>query len=146
MMEALIQQAKDLVTKLTEKLGNVTKQSEELATARNMVEAQKADQQTYAAELAGREVECRKVEDAQSLMANAKAMALDVQDDRAKLNGEAEKLELEKKKVNAQKADQANDQGIIDQGNLVLRKGNDKLKEDQANMKDKILEELKAKV
>ena len=142
-MEELIQQAKDLVINLRDKLANVTKQSEELSTARNMVEAQKADQQTYAAELAGREVECRKVEDAQSLMANAKAMALDVQDDRAKLNGEIEKFDLEKKKISETTQNLVVAQELIDKGNILLREGNDKLKVDREKMKENILENLK---
>ena len=145
-MEELLQQAKDLVTSLRDKLSNVTKQSEQLSTERNMVEAQKADQETYSAELAGRELECRKVEDVQSLLDNAKVVQQDIQTERAKLNGDWDKLTLEYKKIAQKNTDQALSQDLINKGNDILKKGNAELKDARENMKEKILEELKAKV
>ena len=145
-MEELIQQAKDLVAKLRDKLASVTKQSEELATARNMVESTKADQQTMAAELAGREVEVRKVEDVQQLLSNAKALSQDVQTERAKLNGDWDKLVLAQKKVAQTQTDQALENDLILKANDLIKKSNAEIKEAKENMRADILEELKAKV
>ena len=139
-MEELIQQAKNLVATLREKISSVAKQSEELATARSAVEKIKAEQETYAAELAGREVECRKVEDVQELKANATALANDVKLDREKLNGEIEKLTLREKQLNQLKNDLSLEQDLINKGNDLIKKSNAEIKEQKENMRANILE------
>jgi hypothetical protein len=145
-MEELLKQAQDLVAKLRDKLSSVVKQSEELATARNQVEANKSEQQVKAAELAGREVEVRKVEDVQLLMKSAKALQIDNETEQEKLRGEWDRLTNESKKINAQRIDMANQQEIINKGNELLKKDRVKLKEDTENYKEKVIEELKTKI
>lgn len=145
-MEELLQQAKNLVASLREKLSSVSAKEERLATELNKVEGVKASQETSAAELAGREIECRKVEDVQSLLANAKAVQQDIQTERAKINGEWDKLALENKKIAQTRTDQSLAQDLITKGNDLIKKGNAEIKEAKENMRADILAELQAKV
>ena len=145
-MEELLKLAQDLVANLRNEIANVKQKADNLATALSETEGIKASQQVYAAELAGREVECRKVEDVLNLKAKVKAMANDLEVDREKLRGEIEKFELVKKQYANTKQEQAHAQELIDKGNELLKKGNAELKEAKANMRSQILDELKAKV
>lgn len=145
-MEELLKKAQDLVSTLRLEVASVKAKGLNLDEELDKIKGIKASQEVSAAELAGREVECRKVEDVLKLKQINKDMSNDVAVDREKLRGEIEKFEFVKKQFANTKQEQSHAQELIDKGNELLRKGNAELKENQENMKDKILEELKAKV
>jgi len=145
-MEKLLEQAQQLVATLREKIASVKEKEATLADELGKAKGIQSSQEVYAAELAGREVECQKVENVQTIMTNAKNLVNDLEADREKFRGDVEKLEAEKKQVAQQKRDNAHEQELITKGNDLLRKGNADLKVAQQNMKERILEELKAKV
>ena len=145
-MEELLKLAQDLVASLRAEVAKVKLQSETLANELGKAQGVKASQEVKAAELAGREVECRKVEDVLKLKQINKDMSNDIAVDRAKLNGDIEKFEFMKKQFANTKQEQAHAQELIDKGNELLKKGNAELKEAKENMRAQILDELKAKV